>query len=241
LNYDGPLVRLAVIIPVHNRAATIEQSLRALEAIRRRGHHVIVVDGGSSDDSTVRVSALADRVLAAPQGLSRQLNAGSRAPEAERADALVFLPEAVRLPPQADQAIARALSNSTSPWGRFDLCFDPAGGGTLPALRLAAALANWNSRVTGICTWEQAIFVWRSAFLALDGFVGPDASADVEFSRRARQLGAPIVLRQPAVVGTVDPGLPAVLRSTLQRERRRLACALGLDGTARWPLSRSES
>jgi len=233
-------VRLAIIIPVYNRAATIEQSLRALEAMRGRGHHVIVVDGGSSDDSTVRASALADRVLGAPRGLSRQLNAGSRVAEAERADALVFVPEAVRLPAQADRAIARALSNSTSPWGRFDLCFDPLRGGTLPPLRLAAALANWGSRVTGICTWEQAIFVSRCAFLALDGFAGPDASADVEFSRRARQLGAPIVLREPAVVSPIDPAPSAVLRSTLQRERRRLACALGFHGTARWPLSRSQ-
>jgi len=234
-------LRLAVIIPIHNRAATIEQSLRALDGLRRRGHRVIVVDGGSSDESTVRASTLADRVLAAPRGLSLQLNAGSRVPEAEQADALVFLPEAVRLPAQADRAIVRALSNSTSPWGRFDVSFDHPHGGARAPLRLAAALANWCSRATGICTWEQVIFVARSAFLALDGFSGPDASADIEFSRRARQLGAPIVVRERAVVCAADPGLPAVVRSALHRERRRLLYALGFDGTARGPLSRRQS
>jgi len=231
-------VRLALIIPIHNRATTIEECLRGLEGLRQRGHRVIVVDGGSSDGSALRASALADRVLVAPLGLALQLNAGSRAPEAETADALVFLPEAVRLPAQADRAIVRALSNSTSPWGRFDLSFVHQGDdGSLP-LRLAAAVANGCSRATGICTWEQAIFVSRSAFVALDGFTGTDGFADIEFSRRARQLGAPIVLRERAMARAADPTMPAVLRSMLRRETRRLAAALGMETSAQGPLSR---
>ncbi|HXY05749.1 MAG TPA: glycosyltransferase [Burkholderiaceae bacterium] len=221
-------MRLAVIVPMHNRAETIEESLRALAELRRRGHQVIVVDAGSSDNSVARARALADRVLIAAQGLPLQLNAASRLPEAERADALVFLPEAVRLPALADRAIARALSNSASPWGRFDVSFRHPHSGSSRPLELAAVLANWGSRLTGICMWEQAIFVSRSAFFALEGFRVAEESADVEFSRRARQLGAPIVLRERALVGTVERGFAAVVRSILRRERRRLAAALGV-------------
>lgn len=234
-------MRLAVIIPIHNRAQTIEESLRALTDLRRRGHRVVVVDGGSSDDSTVRASRLADRVVAAPLGWSLQMNAGSRSPEAEIADVLVFLPEAVRLPAQADRAIVRALSNSTSPWGRFDVSFRHPRDGTSLPLQVAAALANWCSRATGICTQEQAIFVTRSAFLALEGFSATDGSADAEFSRRAGQLGPPIALRERALVCATEPGIPALLRSILRRERLRLACALGVDPAARGQFFRRES
>jgi len=233
-------VRLAVIVPIHDRAETVEQSLLALADLRRRGHLVIVVDAASSDNGAARARALADRVLVAAHGLSLQFNAGSRLPEAEHADALVFLPEAVRLPSQADRAIARALSNSTSPWGCFDVSFrHPCGGSSRP-LQLAAALANWCSRLTGICMWEQAIFVSRSAFFALEGFAVAEESADVEFSRRARQLGAPIVLRERALVGTAEGGVRAVLRATLHRERRRLAAALGFDPRAQRGMQRRE-
>jgi len=220
-------VRLAVIVPVRDRADAIEESLLALADLRRRGHCLIVVDGAGTLSGRARVHLLADRVLVASQRLSLQLNAASRLPEAESAEAFVFLPEAVRLPAHADRAIARALSNGPSPWGRFDVDFRHPNKGSSAALRLAAVLANGCSRATGICTWEQAIFVSRSAFLALEGFALTADAPDIEFSRRARQLGAPIILRERALVRALEPGPLAVLQAILRRERRRLAGALG--------------
>ncbi|HYA76675.1 MAG TPA: glycosyltransferase [Burkholderiaceae bacterium] len=222
-------MRLALIIPIHNRAQTIEESLLALADVRRRGHHIIVVDTGSSDNGAARARALADRVVVASQNLSSQLNAASRVPEAEQADALVFLPETVRLPEQADRTIARALSNSSSPWGRFDISYRNRHGDSSRPLDLAAALANWCSRATGICTWEQAIFISRSAFFALEGFAVATQCADIEFSRRARQLGAPIVLRERALVRISAGNWAAVSRAIVRREWQRLAVAVGFE------------
>jgi GT2 family glycosyltransferase len=214
---------------MHNRAQTIEQSLLALADLRRRGHHLIVVDAGSSDNGAACARALADRVVVASQNLTSLLNTATRVPEAEQADALVFLPECVRLPEQADRTIARALSNSTSPWGRFDVSYrDPRGASSRP-LDLAAALANWCSRASGICTWDQAIFVSRSAFFALEGFTVATECADIEFSRRARALGAPIVVRERALVNTSEGSSAAVLRTIIRREAQRLAVALGFE------------
>lgn len=223
------IVRLALIIPIHNRAQTIEESLLALADVRRRGHHIIVVDAGSCDSGAARARALADRVVVGSQDLSSQLNAASQVPEAEQADALVFLPESVRLPEQADRTIARALSNSTSPWGRFDVSYRNRYGGSSRPLELAAVLANWCSRVTGICTWEQAIFISRSAFFALEGFAVATQCADIEFSCRARQLGAPIVVRERALVNANEGDSAAILRAIVRREWQRLAMALGFD------------
>jgi len=222
-------MRLAVIVPVLDRAALLERSLGALQHWRRRGHRVIVVDGGSRDGSTVLARPLADRVICAPRGWSLQANAGSRVAEAELADVLVFLPVGVQLPPLADRLIVRALSNANSPWGRFDLSFhrpDEAFGVLRGA---AAALANLGSRATGICSREQAIFVARSAFLALEGFRAHDATADTEFCQRARLLGAPIALHPPARVPMTGQALGPLLAAVARREWRRLGAALGAD------------
>ena len=232
-------MRLAVIMPLGGRAQDSEASLRALEELRRHGHRVIAVNGGAALAGLAPAAArLADRVVFAPEGWSRQANAGSRAPEVELADALVFLPEGVRLPPRADRSIARALANSTSPWGRFDIRYRPVQGLLQWPLTMAAAIANAGSRLTGICTREQAIFVSRGAFLALEGFtpVDPrtdraaDNAVDADFSRRARQLGPPIVLHDRALVPAPARGSGALMRAVWRRERARLGMALGLAG-----------
>jgi hypothetical protein len=235
-------MRLAVIVPILDRAATIEASLRALAPLRRRGHRVIVVDGGSRDDGPARACALADRVVAAPRGWAWQAHAGGRAPEAECADALVFLPEGLRLPPEADRAIARALDNARSPWGYFELgLVDAAAAAPLP-LRLAAALANAGARATGLALAEQALFITRAAYVALAGYCGeapqPQEPPDVAFCRRARLLGAPIRLRQRVQVQTAERAALPVLRRALRHECWRLALGLELPwrprGTVRW-------
>lgn len=226
-------MRLAVIVPVLDRASDIEASLIELQDWRRRGHVVIVADGGSRDDTVRRAHALADRVVSAPRGWGRQANAGARAPEAEHADALVFLPVGVRLPERADRLIARALSNSTSPWGRFDIRFECAHVRAHPLLRAAATLTNAGSRLTGICTREQVVFVARGAFLAMEGFGADEAAAETDFAQRACGLGEPIALQPPALVPTRAPSPASLLARAARREARRLALALGVPGAAR--------
>jgi len=228
-------MRLAVIMPLGERPGSGAESLRALGDLRRHGHCVIAVNGAAASIDGA-IAGLADRVVYAPAGWSRQANAGSRAPEADLADALVFLPEGVHLPPRADRSIARALANSTSPWGRFDIGYARGPGLLRWPLGIAAMLANAISRLTGICTREQAIFVSRGAFLALEGFtpVNPrthavaDAAADADFSRRARQLGRPIVLRDRALVPAPAQAAGPLLRAVWRRELWRLRIALGM-------------
>jgi hypothetical protein len=229
-------MRIAVIVPLDGRRLDGEASLQALAELRRHGHRVIAVDSGTTLAGRMPAAALADRFVYAPDGWSRQVNAGCRAPEVELADALVFLPEGVRLPPHADRCIARALSNSTSPWGRFDIRYRRVPGLLQWPYAVAAAIANAASRLTGICTREQAIFVSRGAFLALDGYTPVDprsdraaeGAVDADFCRRARLLGPPIALRESALVPAPAREIGALLRAVWRRERGRLGMALGL-------------
>jgi glycosyltransferase involved in cell wall biosynthesis len=117
-------MRLAIIIPTLNEAATIEEALARLAPLRARGVKVVVADGGSSDDTVARAAPLADRVLGCPRGRGLQMNCGARAPEAAEADVLLFLHADTVLPPEADRIVLRALSNSLRVWGRFDVEID---------------------------------------------------------------------------------------------------------------------
>jgi rSAM/selenodomain-associated transferase 2 len=110
------------------------------------------------------------------------MNAGAAAATAE---ILLFLHADTRLPPGADGAIRRALADPAVAYGRFDVAFDSGR----PALRLVARLMNLRSRLTGICTGDQAIFLRRATFAALGGYPEIALMEDVELTRRLRRVG----------------------------------------------------
>ena len=187
-----PAARLSVVVPALNEAAGIAATLRALEPWRAAGHEVIVVDGGSGDATPALAAPLADRVLAAPRGRARQMNTGAAA---ATGDVLLFLHADTRLPERALDAVLTALARGAQ-WGRFDVRI----AGRSRWLAVVAALMNLRSRLTGIATGDQAIFVSRAAFDAVGGFPDQPLMEDVELSRRlVRRVGRPACLRAKVV------------------------------------------
>jgi glycosyltransferase involved in cell wall biosynthesis len=144
--------------------------LEALGPLRARGHEVIVVDGGSTDGTAQLAAAFSDRVLTSAKGRAVQMNAGAAAASGK---ALLFLHADTRLPRDADHLVLDALARST--WGRFDVRIE----GRHPLLPLIAAAMNLRSRLTGIATGDQAIFVRREAFR---GFPEIPLMEDIAFS-----------------------------------------------------------
>src|SRR5688572_15419301 len=154
---------LSIIVPVHNQARNIGAILQALRPFHDRGAEIIVVDGGSNDDTPMLARPLADQVIRSPHGLGRQMNEGAKV-----ANGFIFLflrPE-TKLPPDADTQVMYGRSRDTSVWGRFDQRL----AGKHMMLPLVARYLNWRSRITGIATGEQAIFVQREAFFRVGGF-----------------------------------------------------------------------
>ncbi len=131
----------------------------ARAVIGQRGAEVIVADGGSRDRTVAIASPLADRVIAAPRGRGAQMNAGAAAASG---DVLLFLHADTVLPPEADALILEGLRNTAWQWGRFDVRIE----GRSPLLAVISGFMNWRSRVTGIATGDQAMFVTRAAFAA---------------------------------------------------------------------------
>ena len=218
-------MRLAIIIPTLNESAGIDAALARLAPLRARGVRVIVADGGSNDDTVKRALNGADAVVPAARGRGTQMNAGVRHPLAAESDVLLFLHADTALPPEADRLILRTLANVSNVWGRFDVTIT----GESRLLRVVAAMMNWRSRVTGIGTGDQAIFVLRSAFVALDGFAPIPLMEDIEFSRRARLLSPPLALREPVTTSGRRWEHNGVWRTIFLMWRLRLAYLFGAD------------
>jgi len=213
-------LKLSIVVPTLNEAAGLERCLLPLQALRARGHEIIVVDGGSRDPTRQLAQPLVDAVLEAPRGRAVQMNAG-----AARAQGvgLVFLHADTRLPEQADQMVANALAESL--WGRFDVRI----AGRHPLLGWIAGAMNLRSRLTGIATGDQAIFVRRAAFEALGGYAPIPLMEDVELSRRLRRLGAPACLRARVETSGRRWESRGVLRTVALMWRLRLAYWMGAD------------
>lgn len=208
--------RLSIVVPVLNEARGLAGALADLAPLRARGHEVIVVDGGSDDGSAGLAAPLCDRVLPAPRGRALQMNVGARA---ARHGGLLFLHADTRLPPHADEAALCALRDHV--WGRFDVEIE----GRHPALRLVAAAMNLRSRLSGIATGDQAIFVRREDF---PGFPPIALMEDVALSRLLKRRGAPACLRNRVRTSGRRWESRGVLRTVLLMWRLRALYALGV-------------
>ena len=209
--------RLAIVVPTLDEEARIRAALEALAPFRARGHHVIVVDGGSRDATVDLARPLADQVLSTAKGRATQMNAGARA---ARVEALVFLHADTRLPALADALIINALK--VYPWGRFNVHIE----GDHPLLRFVACAMNLRSRLTGIATGDQAIFVRRDVFI---GYPEIPLMEDIAFSRAMKRVGAPACLRERVVTSGRRWETRGVLRTIFLMWRLRLLYALGVD------------
>jgi len=208
-------VKLSIIIPALDEAAGIVAALEALAPLRASGHEVIVADGGSGDGTRELAAALADRVVAAPRGRARQMNAGAGVAGGH---ALLFLHADTRLPANADRLIFHSLKKH--PWGRFDVAID----GRSPLLAVVAFFMNLRSRLTGIATGDQAIFVRRDAF---PGFPEIALMEDVAFSKAMKRRAPPACLREKVSTSGRRWERNGVARTVLLMWRLRLAYFLG--------------
>jgi rSAM/selenodomain-associated transferase 2 len=186
-------VRLSIIVPVLNEGLMLPLTLERLLPYRARGAEVIIVDGGSQDDSMDIARRSGVTVLNSARGRALQMNAGA---QAASSDILVFLHADTELPADADQLIDAALRDSSHIWGRFNVCIK----GRLRTLAVVSMLMNWRSRLTGIATGDQAIFVARSAFEKIGRFPEQPIMEDIELSKRLRALSRPVSLRAHVIV-----------------------------------------
>ena len=214
--------KLSIIIPVLDEGERIAAALDALADLRALGAEVIVVDGGSRDATIQRARMRADRVITAPRGRALQMNAGAAK---AAGDILVFLHADTRLPADADLVLVKGLERSGRAWGRFDVTIE----GRSPLLRVVGWLMGIRSRLTGIATGDQAIFVRRDAFQAAGGFAPIPLMEDIALCKRLKRVSRPVCLSEHVVTSGRRWDRDGVLATILLMWRLRLAYLFGAD------------
>lgn len=182
------LKKLSIIVPLLDEAAALPLLLQRLSALQDDGCEVIIADGGSTDGSVAIAEHAGFTVVHAQQGRARQMNAGAASASISN-HALLFLHADTCLPDGAIDLIASALKKSC--WGRFDVRID----GRAPMLKVIAGMMNWRSRLSGIATGDQAMFVSRAAFDQVNGFPDQALMEDIALSTRLRALARPACIR----------------------------------------------
>lgn len=212
---------LSIVMPVLDEAPRIVGCLSGLQALRARNVELIVADGGSTDGTPGMAAPLADQVIAAPRGRAAQMNAGAAA---SRGRVLLFLHADTALPETARQAVLTAIGTGES-WGRFDVRID----GRHPLLRVVEFMMNRRSRLTGIATGDQAIFVRREVFEKVGGYADLPLMEDIALCSALKRLAPPACLTDTVITSARRWETHGVLPTILLMWWLRAAFFFGAD------------
>lgn len=192
--------KISIIIPVVNEASNITRTL--LLARNAINIEIIVVDGGSQDETVEIVKSLGIKILSTPPGRAMQMNAGGAI---ATGDILLFLHADTLLPANFDMLIRQALFNyaienqeseiKPPVAGAFELAIDAEIAG----IRLVEKMVNWRSRFFSLPYGDQAIFLKADVFRDLGGFPEIPIMEDFVFIRHLKKLGKIAIVNVPVI------------------------------------------
>ena len=194
--------------------------MNGLQYLRDRGHELIVVDGGSCDLGPKLIADQVDRLLSSPCGRAMQMNAGA---QVATGDVYLFLHADTALPAQVDTILQQCIHTDLA-WGRFDVSLS----GRHWLFRVIEYCMNVRSRLTGVATGDQAIFVTRKLFNLAGGFPAIPLMEDIAFSSQLKQHTAAICLREKALTSSRRWETQGILRMVLKMWSLRLRYAVGV-------------
>lgn len=176
-------MKFSIIIPTLNEDSTIVSCLLALQPLR--GNCEIIIVDASQPAANFPQAYLADKIISSKKGRARQMNLGASHADG---DILIFLHADTYLPENALQLIEQHLGNKQ--WGRFDIHLS----GDYFMLKVIAWMMNRRSRLTGIATGDQVIFVRREAFSAEGQYPEIALMEDIALSKVLKKISPPLCL-----------------------------------------------
>jgi len=225
---------ISVVIPTLNEAENI---VRTIESVgKASGVEIIVVDGGSTDETVRRAETCGARVLRVASGRAKQMNIG--AGEAV-GDILLFLHADTRTPQGFEDHIRRALADPSTVAGAFSLWIDADA----PGLRIVERLTNWRSRHLQMPYGDQGIFIRAEFFRAMGGFPEIPLMEDFELVRRLRKRGRIVIVPIPVRISGRRWRSLGVLRTTLINQAIILGYLVGISPPrlVRWYYGRRQN
>lgn len=178
--------KFSIIIPTLNEEVGILHFLEALQPLRSECQ-IIIADAHSTDNTKAIATPLVDQVISVTQGRATQLNLGAKL---ATGDVLIFLHADTYLPKDALERIQQGVRDGAL-WGRFDIHLN----GQALMLKIIAQMMNWRSRITGIATGDQCIFMKRLTFKEVGGFPCQALMEDIEISKRLNRLSSPYCIK----------------------------------------------
>jgi rSAM/selenodomain-associated transferase 2 len=191
---DGKKPLVSIVIPTRNESTAIENCLQQFVDLRKEDIEIIVVDGGSTDNTVALSKPFADRVLVSGDCRSAQMNAGA---DKARGEWLVFLHADTQIFPRFDSFLDHLLV-AKNHWGfcRVKL------SGRVKIFRMIETAINWRSQLTSVATGDQMIFVRKAIFEQLHGFPEIPLMEDVAISKKLRPLSAALVWPHPVITSS---------------------------------------
>ncbi|MBE9005530.1 TIGR04283 family arsenosugar biosynthesis glycosyltransferase [Fortiea sp. LEGE XX443] len=214
--------QVSIIIPTLNEAGNIKGAIAS--TLSSANIEVIVVDGGSSDETVAIAQSLGAKVISSPPGRAVQMNAGAVVASGE---VLLFLHADTRLPLRFDAMIRTALQQPGSVAGAFDLQIDASP----LALRLVELGVKWRSRFLQMPYGDQAIFVTQEVFQKIGGFPELPIMEDFEFIRHLKSTGRIVIISTPVVTSARRWLQKGVFKTTLLNQIIIVAYLLGVSPT----------
>lgn len=210
---------VSIIIPVLNEEDSIKNLLQQLQICRQQGHEIIVVDGGSADQTVAISELLSDKVITSESGRARQMNNGAN--EAKH-DVFWFLHADTLIPENAINNIQQALT--TQEWGRFNIKLS----GTNFLFRLIERMINLRSCLNGIATGDQGIFVKRKTFESVNGYSNIPLMEDVALSKKLKKISKPVCLKVSLITSSRRWERNGILLTVLLMWRLRFLYWIGV-------------
>ena len=184
---------VSIVVPALNEAAQLGETLLQLQALDGE-KEILVVDGGSEDETTEIAQKLGARVLRAARGRGNQQHAGALA---ACGDVLWFVHADTLPPPHALTDIVQALSEPSVAGGNFGLTFD---GPSRAARQLTAIYPAL--RWLNLCYGDSGIFVRRTVYDAIGGFRPYALFEDLDLLKRLRRAGGFVHLQTRIVTSS---------------------------------------
>ncbi|MBD1859740.1 MULTISPECIES: TIGR04283 family arsenosugar biosynthesis glycosyltransferase [Leptolyngbya] len=211
-------MKISIVIPVLNEARHLPNTL----SIQATDIEIIVVDGGSQDETVAIAQSFGVKVLQSAPGRAAQMNAGAKVASGE---ILLFLHADTRLPDGFDQMIRDALKTAIA--GAFELSIDA----NQPGIRWIEQGVNWRSRYLQLPYGDQALFLRTETFHKIGGFPDLPIMEDFEFVRTLQQLGKIVILPKPVITSGRRWQKLGVFRTTIVNQIVVFAYLIGISPT----------
>jgi rSAM/selenodomain-associated transferase 2 len=219
--------KISIVIPVLNEANTINTVLTRI--LGTSNLEVIVVDGGSQDETVALAQSVGVKVIAATGGRASQMNAGAGV---ATGSVLLFLHADTHLPPAFDTLVRQVLQNTGTIAGAFELRIDAE----LWGIRLIEKMVNLRSHFLSLPYGDQAIFLKTSTFKKIGGFPNLPIMEDFELMRRLKRYGKIAIAPAPVLTSGRRWQKLGVVRTTLINQLIIISYFLGVSPAklARW-------